>query len=99
MEKLTKQEILENLSLIEQGWSNEGDFIRKEFQFKDFVEAFTFMTAVAMKAEKMNHHPNWENVYNKVMISLSTHDAGGVSLKDFELASKIDSVFKLREKQ
>ena len=99
MEKLTKQEIQENISLLEQGWSSEGDFIRKEFQFKDFVEAFTFMTAVALKAEKMNHHPNWENVYNKVKISLSTHDAGGVSLKDFELASKIDSIFKLREKE
>ncbi len=94
MEKLTKPEIQENLDLIDPGWSYEGDFIKKEFQFKNFVQAFGFMTAIASEAEKMNHHPNWENVYNKVNISLSTHDAGGVSLKDFELASRIDKIYK-----
>ncbi len=94
MEKLSKQEIKENLDLLEKGWSNEDIFIKREFEFKNFVEAFSFMTAVALEAEKMNHHPNWENVYNKVKISLSTHDAGGVSLKDFELAAKIDTLAK-----
>jgi 4a-hydroxytetrahydrobiopterin dehydratase len=95
MEKLTKPEIQENLDLIDSGWTHEGDFIKKEFQFKNFVQAFGFMTAIAAEAEKLNHHPNWENVYNKVNIALSTHDAGGVSLKDFELASRIDKIYKL----
>ena len=95
MEKLPKTEIQENLDLIDSGWTHEGDFIKKEFQFKNFVQAFGFMTAIAAEAEKLNHHPNWENVYNKVNIALSTHDAGGVSLKDFELASRIDKIYKL----
>ncbi len=95
MDKLTKAEIKENLDLLEKGWINEGDFIKKEFKFKDFVEAFSFMTLIAAEAEKMNHHPNWENVYNHMKIALSTHDAGGVSLKDFELASKIDTIAKI----
>ena len=60
--------------------------IRKEFLFKDFKEAFSFMTAVALKAEEMGHHPEWYNVYNQVHVELTTHDAGGVTEKDFLLA-------------
>ena len=71
-------------------WLLESDFLSKEFHFTNFVEAFSFMTAVALEAEKMNHHPNWENVYDRVKIRLSTHDAGGITEKDFELAQKID---------
>jgi 4a-hydroxytetrahydrobiopterin dehydratase len=94
MNKLSKSSIMENLDLLEKGWSFSNDSINIEFVFKDFVGAFSFMTAVAIESEKLNHHPNWENVYNKVKISLCTHDAGGVSLKDFELAAKIDLLAK-----
>ncbi|MCH9050317.1 MAG: 4a-hydroxytetrahydrobiopterin dehydratase [Proteobacteria bacterium] len=75
-----------------QGWSEaEGrDAIEKSFRFADFNQAFAFMTRVALKAEKMNHHPEWFNVYNRVDIVLSTHDAGGVTERDVELARFID---------
>lgn len=92
MEKLNTASIEENLEFINKDWSHTNNFIEREFIFKDFVTAFSFMTAIALEAEKLNHHPNWENVYNKVKITLSTHDVGGVSLKDFELAAKIDLI-------
>ena len=66
--------------------------IKKKIEFKDFMEAFSFMTQVALKAEKMNHHPEWFNVYNKVEIVLTTHDKGGLTEKDQELAEYIDSL-------
>ncbi|MHA6299439.1 4a-hydroxytetrahydrobiopterin dehydratase [Devosia sp. CAU 1758] len=69
-----------------------GDAIGLEIRFKDFSEAFGFMARVALLAEKAGHHPNWSNVYNKVSISLSTHDAGGLSQKDVDLAGKIDAL-------
>lgn len=71
------------------GWSYSasGKHISKEFKFKDFVQAFGFMTQVGMYAEKNNHHPEWKNIYNKLWVDLSTHDAGGVTLKDIDLAS------------
>ena len=74
------------------GWSVvEGrDAIAKSFQFADFNEAFAFMMRIAMAAEKMDHHPEWFNVYNRVDIVLSTHDAGGLSSRDIALASTID---------
>ncbi|MEM7163537.1 MAG: 4a-hydroxytetrahydrobiopterin dehydratase [Bacteroidota bacterium] len=72
-------------------WEEKEDYLIREFEFKDFSAAFAFMTRVAIEAEKMNHHPYWENVYNKVKICLNTHDAGGkVTDKDHELAKKID---------
>ena len=76
------------------GWSNvKGrDAIKKSFKFADFNSAFAFMTKVALAAEKADHHPEWFNVYNKVDITLSTHDAGGVSARDVKLAKFIDSV-------
>ena len=75
-------------------WTEKNNQLSRTFQFKDFVEAFSFMTAVAFHAEKMNHHPNWSNVYNTVTISLNTHDAGGIVTEaDRELAQKIDIVF------
>ncbi|BFZ14631.1 hypothetical protein BsWGS_17670 [Bradybaena similaris] len=78
------------------GWTLvEGrDAIYKEFNFTDFNQAFGFMTRVAIKAEKMDHHPEWFNVYNKVQITLSTHDVGGLSHNDVTLASFIESVAK-----
>ncbi|XP_076848224.1 pterin-4-alpha-carbinolamine dehydratase-like [Brachyhypopomus gauderio] len=68
------------------------DAIYKEFVFKDFNQAFGFMSRVALQAEKMDHHPEWFNVYNKVQITLSTHDCGGLSQHDITLATFIDQV-------
>lgn len=77
-------------------WTEEKNQLTKTFVFRNFVEAFGFMTRVALVAEKMDHHPNWSNVYNKVTIHLNTHDAGNiVTEKDRKLASSID---KLTEK-
>ncbi len=74
-------------------WTEKNDKLVKIFEFNNFVEAFGFMTKVAIIAEKMDHHPNWSNVYNKVSIELSTHDAGGiVTDKDRELAKAIDAI-------
>ena len=76
------------------GWDEaEGrDAIAKSFKFKNFNAAFGFMTRVALLAEKQDHHPEWFNVYNRVDITLSTHDAGGLSKRDIRLAAAIDSV-------
>ncbi len=74
-------------------WKEENHRLKKTFTFKDFVEAFGFMTKVAIEAEKMNHHPNWSNVYNSVSFELNTHDAGDmVTEKDHALAKIIDSL-------
>ncbi|MEQ8362544.1 MAG: 4a-hydroxytetrahydrobiopterin dehydratase [Cyclobacteriaceae bacterium] len=76
-------------------WIEENHKLKKTFKFKDFSEAFAFMTRVAILAEKMNHHPNWSNVYNKVTIELNTHDAGNiVTEKDRKLAEAIDNLTK-----
>ncbi|NMG34998.1 4a-hydroxytetrahydrobiopterin dehydratase [Azoarcus sp. TTM-91] len=75
-------------------WQLDGEreAIRRKFQFVDFNAAFAFMARVALQAEKMDHHPEWSNVYNKVEILLSTHDAGGLTEKDIALAHFIDAV-------
>lgn len=74
-------------------WKEENDKLIKEFTFKNFTEAFGFITKVAIIAEKMDHHPSWSNVYNKVKIELSTHDAGNkVTEKDRKLATQIDEL-------
>jgi 4a-hydroxytetrahydrobiopterin dehydratase len=74
------------------GWvyDEDVDAITHEFKFKDFSEAFAFMTRVALLAQAANHHPEWSNVYNKVSVTLTTHDAGGLSAKDVSLAEGID---------
>lgn len=89
--RLTPDQITSSLASIP-GWEIAGGKLRKDFVFQDFVQAFGFMSSVALIAESMNHHPEWSNVYNKVEIVLSTHDAGGVSEKDVALAKFIDSI-------
>jgi 4a-hydroxytetrahydrobiopterin dehydratase len=71
-------------------WSLDGAKLHRRFGFADFSEAFAWMTRVALAAETMNHHPEWRNVYNRVDVHLTTHDAGGISELDFELARKMD---------
>ena len=76
-------------------WKEENNQMRRSFEFKNFVEAFTFMTAVAFAAEKMGHHPSWTNVYNKVDIQLYTHEAkDSVTEKDVKLSKEIDNIYK-----
>lgn len=75
-------------------WKEENNQLKATFKFKDFVQAFAFMTEVAFEAEKQNHHPNWSNVYNTVEIALSTHDAGNVvTEKDRALAEAMDKIY------
>ena len=80
---------------IPEGWKKEEkrDAMTRELVFKDFNRAFAFMTQVALAAEKRDHHPEWFNVYNKVRITLSTHDAGGITQKDIDLARFIDEAY------
>jgi 4a-hydroxytetrahydrobiopterin dehydratase len=78
--------------MIPEGWTEKDGGIEKEFKFVDFSEAWGFMTRVAMLAEKIDHHPEWSNVYNKVNIRLTTHDAGGLTQKDTALAAAIDTL-------
>ena len=90
---------MELKAVEDQGWKvlEDRDAIYKEFLFRDFNEAFGFMTRVALKADKVDHHPEWFNVYNTVKITLSTHDCSGLSKKDLDLAKFIDgaaAVFK-----
>ncbi len=74
-------------------WIEENNTLKRSFTFKNFIEAWSFMTKVAMVAEKMNHHPEWSNVYNKVSITLTTHDEGNtITEKDRELAKRIDKL-------
>ncbi len=92
MKKLNEPEIKAQMTSIDPAWEFKGKFIHRDFIFKDFVEAFSFMTAVALVAEKSAHHPDWKNVYNKVTITLNTHDADGITTKDFDLAKAIDGI-------
>ena len=90
MNKETRADALIGLD----GWSNteDRDAIQKTFTFKNFNQAFSFMTRVAMEAEKANHHPEWFNVYNRVDVTLSTHDAGGITEKDIKLAQFMEMI-------
>ena len=74
------------------GWSVVNEKLHKEFQFDSFNQAFGFMTRAAMEIEKMNHHPEWFNVYNKITIELTTHDAGGITTNDVNLAKILNSL-------
>jgi 4a-hydroxytetrahydrobiopterin dehydratase len=85
--KLSEQEIREKLAQM-RDWEIRDGKLHREFRFDDFVGAFRFMTALALVAEKMDHHPEWFNVYNRVVVDLTTHDAGGISEKDFAFAAR-----------
>lgn len=74
------------------GWELKNEKLHRELKFKNFVQAFGFMTQIAILAEQMDHHPEWFNVYSRVIIDLTTHEAGGISQRDFDLAQKINEV-------
>lgn len=88
---LSDQQIEQELASLP-GWSRDGDAIRREFRFSGFREAIAFIVRIAFEAEQRDHHPDLSNVYNRVTIRLSTHDAGGITEKDFDLARAIDAV-------
>ena len=90
--KLSEQEIAAELAKLK-GWSIERGNLHRVFEFRDFAQAFGFMAQVALAAEKMDHHPDWSNAWNKVVIDLTTHSAGGLTRNDFALAAKIQQIF------
>lgn len=89
--KLTETEIGRRLDALP-AWQRAGDRIRRELAFDDFSAAFGFMARLALVAEKLDHHPEWSNVYNRVTIELSTHDVGGLTELDFQLAAEADRI-------
>ncbi len=91
MRRLTDNEVDFNLTTLK-GWSLNDNRIIKDFSFKNFKEAFDFMCDIADVAEELNHHPDWYNSYNKLNIKLTSHDVGGLTMNDFELASRIEEV-------
>ena len=94
MQKLSDTERAQALpGLKASGWAHDParDSLSKEFKFANFTEAFAFMTASAITAEKMNHHPEWFNVYNRVTVTLTTHDASGLTMRDVELAKAMEA--------
>jgi len=94
LDKATPTKRREALAALE-GWTDcdDRDAITRTFTFKDFNQAFDFMNEIAKEAERMNHHPEWFNVYNRVEVTLTTHDAKGVTHKDFELAAFMNGIF------
>lgn len=89
-DKLSETEVAARVADLE-GWRAEDGKLHKTFQFADFAAAMGWMTAVAFEAEALNHHPNWSNVYNRVDVTLWTHDAGGLTELDFSLAAKMNA--------
>jgi 4a-hydroxytetrahydrobiopterin dehydratase len=89
VEKLSDDVLTQRLQQLP-AWELQRDKLHRQFKFDNFVEAFGFMSKVALLAESMDHHPEWSNVYNRVDIQLTTHDAGGISTRDFALAEQID---------
>jgi 4a-hydroxytetrahydrobiopterin dehydratase len=91
MQKLSDSEIAEHMKALPE-WELGEDQIRRTFRFKNFVEAFGWMSKVALVAERMNHHPTWRNVWATVEVELSTHDAGGLTERDMKLAAAMDAL-------
>ncbi|GAA0871726.1 hypothetical protein GCM10009117_08720 [Gangjinia marincola] len=96
MKPLNEEQIKEHLTHLE-GWEYEDNAINTTFEFEDFKDCFGAMTRIAFEAEAQQHHPEWTNVYNKLSIYLSTHDAGGVTEKDFKLAKTIEGIITSEE--
>lgn len=92
MQQLSDDDVNQRLQAAT-GWQRKGNAIAKQFRFADFTQAFGWMASVALVAERLDHHPDWKNVYNRVDVELSTHDAGGITARDFELAARMDSAF------
>ena len=92
MISLINQTQLNNFINKNPSWIVDNKTIKKEFKFENFIDAFGFMSKVAILSEKMNHHPNWQNTYNKVKIELTTHDKGGITINDTKLAESIDKL-------
>ena len=92
MMRLSESDIDEELKKLS-GWDVKDGKLHKEFQFDNFNQAFGFMTRAAMEIEKMNHHPEWFNVYNRITVELTTHDAGGITDNDVNLARILNSLF------
>ena len=93
-ELISKDQLNQKINNLSKNWVIEDIFLKGSFIFKNFDDAFSFMKKVAIKCEDMNHHPKWTNVYNKVDVELYTHDSGGITEKDFELSSYMDSIFQ-----
>ena len=91
MRKLSDAEVAERMATLA-GWELRASKLRREIEFADFIHAFGFMTSLALAAESRNHHPEWSNVYNRVTIEWNTHDVGGLSDLDFELARITDAL-------
>lgn len=89
--KLSPDEVTQRLAKLP-SWKLENGKLHRAYQFENFVEAFGFMASAALVAEKHDHHPEWFNVYSKVVVDLTTHDAGGISTKDFELAEAMEKL-------
>jgi 4a-hydroxytetrahydrobiopterin dehydratase len=90
MHKLSPQQLDAALATLP-GWSVADEKLHREYRFPDFIHAFGFMATSAIAIEKMNHHPEWFNVYNKVIVYLTTHDAGGITQNDVDLARTLDA--------
>jgi 4a-hydroxytetrahydrobiopterin dehydratase len=90
--KLSEPEIQSALRDLN-GWTIVNGKLHREYKFADFIRAFGFMASAALVAEAMGHHPEWFNVYNSVTVDLTTHDAGGITAKDIELAGKMDALY------
>tara|TARA_B100000424_G_C22677222_1_gene371213 strand:- start:161 stop:451 length:291 start_codon:yes stop_codon:yes gene_type:complete len=91
---LLQDEELRELAAKIPGWNIKSEQIEREFNFRSFIEAFSFMTKIALLCEKYNHHPNWSNVYSKVTVKLSTHDLGGITNLDQTIASEINRILE-----
>ena len=89
--KLSDEQVKKELANLS-GWSIVNGKLHKDFVFKDFIEAFGFMSTAALHIEKINHHPEWFNVYNKLKVDLTTHDAGGITQNDINLARILNSL-------
>lgn len=94
IDKLSKEALSARLAQLPD-WTLQNDKLSRKFSFADFIDAFGFMSRVALLAEKMNHHPEWSNVYNRVSVELTTHDAGGISERDFQLAERINQLLTI----